>query len=358
MILIKNDKHKKLLWLTACVLAVALFLAMLIFLANYYYNLSQGIDSFRFNIKKITGSKSDIEKCDNCVRRSLDGRYVKPNMANSYPTAAIIDNHPQARPSFGLSQASLVYEVEVEGSITRYLAFFAETETIDKIGPIRSARPYFVDWAKELSAVFTHCGGSPETLVKIVKENLFDLNEFYQGAYFKRDEIIPAPHNIFISGEQLSNYLKNKNLNTGKFLPWIFKDDKPAELNLNSEISIGFKSPNFAVSWEYDIINNDYTRYLGNKVHQDSEQDIKAKNIIIQHTNSQVIDDDLRLKIKTIGSDKATICLDGQCREGKWQKAGPSERTRYYYQNEEEVEFNAGLTWIEIINRKGISVIY
>ncbi len=346
----KNKKNKKLLWQIVCVLTSALFLAVLFFSINYYYNLSQGKNGFSFNIKKVVNTEEGIDKCDGCVRRALDGRYVELNLANIYPIATVIDNHPQARPNFGLSNASLVYEAEVEGGITRYLAFFADTTNIEKIGPIRSARPYFIDWTKELSAVFTHCGGSPEALVKIVKENLFDLNEFYQGSYFKRDKNISAPHNIFIFKEKLSEYLENKNLINGKFISWIFKNDEPNELIPNPEISINFKSPGFVVLWKYDIINNNYTRYIDDELHQDSGQDIKAKNIILQYTESQVIDDKLRLKMRTLGSGEAIICLDGICQEGEWQKASSASRTRYYYKNGEETEFNAGLTWIEIIN--------
>jgi len=346
-------------WKRFCYITIASFFILLFLTAIYLFVypglLKKNSDGFYFS---QTPEENKNSFCANCVRQYLNGSYAAPEKENSYPVVAVIDNHPDARPAYGLSQADLVYEAEAEGGITRYLAVFAGGEEIKKIGPIRSARPYFVDWAKELSAVFTHCGGSPEALAKLAKENMFDLNEFYNGAYFWRAEDKTAPHNIFISSDKLNEYLKNKNLTAGKFLKWLFKDDSPSGSE-QKEIGIDFKSPDFVVKWKYDKIDNSYTRYLGGELQKDGDngQEIKAKNIIIQYQKTTVLDSDLRLKIDTVGLGKAVICLDGKCSEGVWKKSSPSGRTRYYYENEEEARFNGGKFWVEVV-RPDLQVAY
>jgi hypothetical protein len=346
---------KKFCYITIISFFILFFLAA-VSIINFYPNLFQKSGGGFYFLETPAQNKDNT--CVGCVRQFLNGSFVSPEKENIYPIAVMIDNHPDARPAYGLSQADIVYEAEAEGGITRYLAIFASGEKIEKIGPVRSARPYFVDWDKELSAVFIHCGGSPEALAKIVKENIFGLNEFYNGDYFWRVKDYLAPHNIFISSDNLNKYLESKKLTVGKFLKWNFKNDSPSGDEQN-DIDIAFKSPDFVVKWKYDKIKNEYTRYLGGELQKDegNEQEIKAKNIIIQYQKTEVLDKELRLKIDTLGSGKAVICLDGKCSLGECRKNNSSSRTRYYYENGEEAQFNGGKFWIETV-RPGLQVNY
>jgi hypothetical protein len=110
----------------------------------------------------------------------------------------MIDNSVFARPPSALSRAGLVYEAEVEGNATRLMAIFSSGKDLNEIGPVRSARPYFIEWAKEFGAPYVHCGGSPEALAILAKGGIIDINEFYGGAYFWRDET----HEIFLLAVQ------------------------------------------------------------------------------------------------------------------------------------------------------------
>jgi len=311
------------------------------------------------DILKRTIENKKNNSCTNCVRRSIDGIYIEQGRENLYPAAVVIENHVDARPSSGLANANLVFEAEAEGGITRFLAVFANGSNIDEIGPVRSARPYFIDWAREFSAVLVHCGGSPAALVKIVHDNIFSLNEFYQGDYFWRSKKNNAPHNIYISSENLEKYLESKGLEQGKFLSWKYKDDKPTEAGIDgANITINFKPPNYVVDWIYNMENNDFIRYQSGQRHKDIDgEEIRAKNIIIMTIDAEVIDDELRLKMDHIGEGKAVVCLDGQCTEGKWNKKTSSSRTRFYDENGEEFVFNAGTSWVEVV-RPDIEVEY
>ena len=337
--------RKKLHFWIAANIGLVLFIALL------------GLAAFRvINGKKIKPSLNlpisgaPVAEKGSEFRRVLDGEKVLSGMENPYPIAVMIDNNPDARPQAGLARANLVIEAEVEGGVTRYLAIFLSTNLPERIGPVRSARPYFVDWAHELSAVYTHCGGSPEALVKVTRENIIDLNEFYKGDYFWRDKIRKAPHNVYTSQQLVNSFLENKNLSEGKFFSWLYKDDAPKEARpADQEVYIGYRIKGSKVTWKYNPESNNYERYLGQNKHQDdSGESIRAKNIIIQTISAQEIDKELRLKMEVVGEGQAVICRDGVCETGKWQKKNPSARTRFYKADGSEFEFNAGVTWIEV----------
>jgi hypothetical protein len=298
----------------------------------------------------LTQENQSSPACDDCVRRRLDGVWVKEVEANLPPIAVMIDNHPSARPPKGLDKAGLVYEAEVEGNYTRYMAVFSAADGPEEIGPVRSARSYFLDWAAELGAVYSHCGGSPEALVRINQKGIPDLNEFYNGQYFWRDSKRSAPHNVTTSWTNLKKYLENKNIENGDFSVWRFKDDGKNKDATSSKIIIPFNHPDFRVEWHYNEQTNDYERYLGGSPEYTEDRvAIKAKNILIQTIPAKVVDEKLRLAMNPIGQGPATICLDGLCEVGEWKKNGFHERTIFYSNNGQEVELNAGQTWVEVV---------
>lgn len=287
----------------------------------------------------------------NLVPNRIDGMPVETGKENLIPIAIMMDNHTDARPIAGLEYAHLVYEAEAEGGITRYLAFFTLNKPIDKIGPIRSARPYFVDWAHELSAVYVHCGGSPEALVKIAQDNVIDLNEFYNENIFWRDENRVKSHDLFTSTEKLKKFLDKKNLEYGKYFAWKFENEKkidsyPKQLN----IEIKFRDENYQVSWKYDAKKNNYQRFLGSQAHiTEKGSQIYTKNLIIQYASAEEIDNELRLRMNHIGEGKAKICLNGSCQDGVWKKQNKTARTRYYNTTDNEIYFNPGTIWVEVV---------
>ena len=167
--------------------------------------------------------------------------------------AATIDNITVARPQSGISKASLVYEAPVEAGITRFLAIYPEGEDVERIGPVRSARPYFLDWAAEFDALFVHVGGSPEALEKLRAYDMRDLNEFFNGAYFWRDRSRSAPHNTYTSTEKLiaADRKRFADRKPPEVAGWRFKDDAPAEVGVVTQLAV-LLSP---VGWfHYEIL--------------------------------------------------------------------------------------------------------
>jgi len=356
---LKKDKTK--LWKTAMLSSIVLFLFASSAFSWHLLKKNPAPDMKKNyaaqNAEEGKGEQT-MEDCPDCVRRSLDGVMVEEKYSNLPPVAVMIDNHPSARPPKGLDKAGLVYEAEVEGNYTRYMAVFSAADGPEEIGPVRSARSYFLDWAAELGAVYGHCGGSPDALAKIIQKGVPDLNEFYNGQYFWRDNERSAPHNVTTSWGNLEKYLENKNIDSGDFSVWKFKDDEKPKIATTSKIDISFNHPDFKVEWHYDNRDNDYTRYVSGK--QQMTEDgtpIKAKNILIQTIPAKVVDDKLRLEMNPIGEGPAVICVDGTCKTGKWIKGGFRERTMFYLDNGQEAQLNAGQTWVEVV-RPEIEVIY
>jgi hypothetical protein len=287
-------------------------------------------------------------------RSALGGeKIILGKDATSTPLAAVmIDNFFDSRPAVGLSKAIFVWEAPVEAGITRFLAIFPLNKEVEKIGPVRSLRPYYIDWATEINAVIAHCGGSPEALKKAVNLGTRHLDEYYNGRTFWRTWTRPAPHNLLTSTENLKTTFEEKGYLPKDFGMWIFKDDAlRAERPAEQEITLDFNRPEHKVLWKYDPAKNDYTRWQNSAIHTDEAGDeIHAKNIAVQFTEIKILDSVGRREIKTTGQGDALVFLDGKKIEAVWKKPSREERTRFYRKDTGvEIEFNAGITWIEVM---------
>lgn len=343
------------------ILIASFFVLMVSALGLYYFvfvpdwgwlnNLSSSNEPV-VNIGEAPAAVETSEEvlCEGCERRWLDGVPVPAEEADVFPVAVMIDNDVLARPQAGLAKASLVYEAPVEGGMTRYLAIYPNNIKIDLIGPVRSARPYFVTLAADLQALYLHCGGSPEALDKIKKASLYDLNEFYNSQYFWRvnNGSREAPHNILTDSDNWQSYLEKQDLSVSKPETWSFKtEDVHAETS--PDISIYF-SANFRALWRYNVAGNNYQRFFNGLVARDENEEIYAKNIIIQYIESEITDEVGRLDINLQGGGESLFCADGECQATTWRKQS-SERTKYYFINGEEIKLNPGITWIELADQ-------
>ncbi len=342
----RKKKAKIFLYINMVIFGVTLVSLMFLF---YFIAHQKGITTKKSTQNLVIQSPKSMP--NNYITRKIDGVLVSPEKANNFLFAIMIDNHYDARPPSGLAQAHLVFEAEVEGGITRIMGIFSSDQNITEIGPVRSARPYFVDWARELSALYTHVGGSPDALVKIKQDKIFDINEFFNGKYFWRDHTRSRPHNVYTSIVNLDKYLNDKNADHNRFIPWTFKDDvDPINRPASSSLAINYRLQTHRVEWQYDRDNNNYQRYMAGEPHQDrSGNIITAKNIAVQVAEAFELDEKLRLEMNNIGNGKSLICMDGKCQTGTWQKKHPSDRTRFYAEDGREVKFNRGMTWVQVV---------
>lgn len=289
----------------------------------------------------------------------LDGASYDADKAKRHPLAVSVENHPDARPQSGLIKASVVYEAITEGGITRYLAIYGPQDATE-IGPIRSARLFFMDWLKEYDAFFAHAGGNEDALANIDKYQIKNLDD--AKGYFYRDskgKNVASEHTLFSSTEKLYEYAKSKGFDiaNSNFTPLIFKKDGPALEVGGKGVAIDFSgSPTYAVRWNYDPKTNSYLRFLAGTEHKDrtTGDQITAKNIVIQTVERTFQPTgsygSQNYVFKTIGEGKASVLRDGQVISATWKKDSLTSRTKFYDETNKEIQFNPGATWYEIIN--------
>jgi hypothetical protein len=148
------------------------------------------------------------------VPRRLDGVMVPAGQDMLPPRAIMVENHPDARPLSGVAKANVVIEAPVEGGITRFLLLFDATTTVQEVGPVRSARPYYVDWADAWHAAYFHVGGSPDALQQIRQRgaSFANIDEMVLGRFFWRSLDRSAPHNAYTSKDLMDHATIEKRL--------------------------------------------------------------------------------------------------------------------------------------------------
>ncbi|MFA6197668.1 MAG: DUF3048 domain-containing protein [Patescibacteria group bacterium] len=297
-------------------------------------------------------SKKD-NKNTNATRllpRIIDGVPVIDAKENILPVAIMVENQVSSRPQAGLDKSNLVYEALAEGGITRFMAIYASGDEIEKIGPVRSARAYYLDWARELDSVYAHVGGSPEALRLIPQYDIRDLNQFYNSQYFWRAKERPAPHNLYTSSKLMGFAVRDKDYpNTGNYTGWSFAGEDSAISNTLKTLTIDFSTINYQVEYKYAPATNDYARYQSGQPHVvETGETIKAKNIIVQFTKTRLVEEG-RLSMETIGEGVARIYRNGEEIVGTWKKDSREDRTNYYDASGQTVVFTPGTTWVEIV---------
>jgi len=338
------------------------FLSALIFLTALCLVGWFGYNYFADSIKKLNITTTGInEIAENCnYQRVLDGVCVK-TLAEVNPgvVGVMIENHTEARPQAGLNEARVVYEIPAEGNITRFLALYLTNQKVVKIGPVRSARAYYLDYLGEYGTpLYMHVGGSPEALELIKARGINDLNEFYNGVYYRRAENRSAPHNVYTSSELWNKVIVSQetdNVVQDNWTGWKFNTStSQIENNLVSKIKIDFNLKNYNVEWQFNSSTKKLERYVGGNPQLDEQNRIVlADNVAVIATSMRVIDEIGRLQIKTLGSGKAIVYKSGQIITGTWQKDSLNSRTRFYDDHNQEIIFNPGKVWVEIVGDIG-----
>lgn len=315
------------------------------------------------------------------VRRAIDGVFVPEGQENPPLAGVMVENMEEAQPISGIDKAALVFEAVTEANITRFLAYFILDGEIE-IGPVRSARPYFLDWAAEFDTLFAHVGSSPAAynlLRKSGVDGVQDLDQWYNSQYFFRKAGRPKPHHLYITKELLSKAYeavltpshspsergRNETISSpfeGEvrrgLSSWQFKNDASPDLRGDvREITIGYVTP-YEVTWLYDKSLNVYKRVQWSGVHTTADgQEIVAKNIAVAFQDMQILDEVGRKAFTTLGQGKGLVFQDGRVVVGTWKKLAVHERLRFYDSQGNEVEFNGGTTWVEIVP-KGYKAAY
>lgn len=294
----------------------------------------------------------------------LDGVMVTDQVAaNRHPLAITVENDPAARPQSGLDKASIIYETVYDpAATTRFLAIYGENEA-EKVGPVRSARTFFVDWAHGFDAYLAHWGGNIDALDQIRKEKIYDLDEFAYASLYWREGNKSSEHTGYTSTLKLREQAsKNKYPTANNFSVYKFKDD-PTTLPESQKITVDFSSAQYKVDFDYDKSTNSYKRSLAGSAHSDAitKNQLNPKNIAImtvarKQTTTRI--NESGYTMTTVGTGKALIFIDGKEIVGTWKKNSASEREIFYDEAGNEVVFNRGQLWICVVaDTKTITVL-
>ena len=272
------------------------------------------------------------------------------------PIAVMIDNHNQAWPQAGLNKAYMVYEIVVEGGETRLMALFKGV-TVDKIGPVRSSRHYFLDYAMENDAIYAHYGWSPQAESDIKQYNINNLNGITEStSTFWRVKDKAAPHNAVTSTDALLKAAKAKNYKTTStkksVLNYVSDDVKLEEGQDAKSITIPHSNLQ-TVKYVYDEENRVYKRYARNKAQTDWDtgNSITTKNIIVTFCNNYTLNDSEnkgRQGLENIGTFDGYYVTNGKAIKIKCIKESRNAQTKYQDLQGNEIEVNDGNTWVNI----------
>lgn len=359
---------------------------------------------------KIVGPFDSGTEGSNSVQNNAPKQYTSPlngmyftneeadKFKNIKPIAVMVNNHPDARPSAGISSADVVYEAVAEGGVTRLMPIFW-SRLPEKVSSLRSARYYFAELAAGYKAEYFHWGAAhvppcqklPQTdptycgpiggkletnpevdaydrIVKLGLANLDGGNYACDGSEcaFGRDPNkvgkVATEHTALVR-PALALDLAKKIRPEEKwhtYIPvqeWKFKEDAPlqerGDIGQTSPIEYNYwDMPSFQVKWVYDKNTNEYTRYQGGVKQTDelNGQDVKAKTVIIRFTEEQSAGDrKSHLMYKLVGTGDILVFQDGKVVKGKWSNSNVEDRDIYTDLEGNQLELNRGQIWVQIV---------
>lgn len=281
----------------------------------------------------------------------LTGLPIEKEELSLRPIAVMIDNFATARPQSGLMNAEIVYEMPAEGAITRYMAIYHHLDT-EKIGPVRSARSYFIDKAMEYNAVYLHCGGSPEALNDIQTLKIDSLNELNGEKNYWRARDRKAPHNLYTSTKLTREVMQAKKLENEK---WSIDMNISSEfVNLDGKVTDDFiidYKQNYKVGYQYDKEKKIFYRTINGTRLKDKETgtEISTVNIIVEKVSAQVVDKAGRLDLADVGKGDGYFLTGGKLIEIRWSKESREAKTIYRDLKGNTIQLNKGNTWIQVV---------
>lgn len=296
-----------------------------------FISVGCSFNSKNSDIYPLTGLKSDKEK-------------------NNRPISVMVNNHPDARPQTGLSEADIVFEILAEGNITRFLAIF-QSEQPKVVGPVRSAREYYFELAKGYDALYVYHGSAKKVEKKLQASGVDSINGAFHDddkKLFKREDFRVAPHNSYVlldavydQAEKVGYKLESKQ----KPLAFL-KEDQDVEGKSANEIKIDYASS--LVEYTYDATNETYLRYNDNEqtVELTDEKPIEIDNILIVKMDHETIDKEGRRAIDIESGGDAYLFQKGQVQFVEWEN---SDGRIIPVNSGEEIGLVKGKTWINVV---------
>jgi hypothetical protein len=276
--------------------------------------------------------------------------FYDSELATRKPIAVMLDDHWAARPQSGLSQADIVYQALAEGGIPRYMAIF-QTQDPPLIGPIRSARTYFVAWAEEWKAMYVHVWGSPDAMDRLATDhkvhvwNADGLRYLTNTPYMWRVDWRVAPHNAYTDGAQLRALLRKLGgTDPSPKTPWTFGDPVPDWMRpVGGTITVPYYYNE--IQYQYDHATNTYLRWetsdvikhkLAPEIDPNNGRQVAPSVVVVMYMNTYLMAGHAnlkkgRLELAYVGKGKALVFQNGTLISARWNKSREYSPTTITY---------------------------
>ncbi len=299
-------------------------------------------------------SQSAVIKKPETVPSLLTGLPVKPEVNKKQVTAIMIENSPDARPQSGLRDAGLVYEAVAEGGITRFLVLFQDTDS-DYIGPVRSVRPYYLDWLVPFDGAVAHVGGSPTALKQIRDQNIKDLDQFSNSQAYQRVTNRYAPHNVYTSTKNLNKVESQKGYKKSQYIGFAHlpKEQKATKVTAKN-ITMNLSGPLFNVGYKYDSVSNTYKRSEGGQPHIDEKTKKQLSPKVVVALVMNRTQDGVYSVYRTTGEGSAFIFQGGTVIKGKWTKKDRKKQFSFVDANNKVIKLSPGKAWVTVVENGAV----
>ncbi len=304
-----------------------------------------------------THKKATIKKvAPPVIYSTLTGLPVADASVNQRTvTGVMIENSLDARPQSGLGDAGVVFEAVAEGGVTRFLALFQDTAPAN-VGPIRSARPYYVSWDMGFDAAYAHVGGSTDGLADIASWGTHDMNQFYNSKYYHRTSDRAAPHNVYTSIATLNQLEAAKGFTSTYTGFTRATKEAPAAAPIAASIDFHLSGYTYDPHYDYVAATNSYNRSEAGQPHVDANtgKQISPKVVIaiVVPLARGALDSTgaYYSNYTTIGSGQAYIFQNGTLTTGTWAKASNAAQITFTDANGQAIPLNPGQTWISAVS--------
>jgi hypothetical protein len=290
------------------------------------------------------------------VPSTLSGLPVDPTVNKRPVTGVMIENSTDARPQSGLGQSMVVFEAVAEGGVTRFLALYQDTSP-DNVGPIRSARPYYIQWALGFDAGYAHVGGSPDGLADIKAWGVRDLDQFANAGSYHRVSTRAAPHNVYTSIATLNQLETAKGYTTSTFTGFVRKaKEAPAKTPTAKSIDLTLSGPVYNVHYDYNPTINTYNRNVGGAPQIDANTGIQINPkvviaMVIPESNGALDSSGaFYSNYAVIGSGPVYVFQDGTVTTGSWTKSSNTSQITFTDAAGKPIKLNPGQTWLTAVS--------
>lgn len=308
------------------------------------------------------------------IQSYLTGEWKDKEVANRRPIAVMIPNNSPAMPQHGISRASIIYEAPVEGRITRLMAVFEDFDDLDRIGPVRSSRDYFVYVAMGYEAIYCNWGlARPYVEELINRDTVQNISAGVAGIHNPADKAFDRVSRpgyadefrgyLFIDGmlKEAERLGYDWEYDDAYVPPFTFVADgsKAQENYKDNEDALtiypggtegnkggyGAYNPHF----EYNEQEGLYYRFQNGEKQIDEidNSQLAVANVVFQYCHGEVRDDHDYLAFGVHGEGDAIVFTGGKVIKGTWKRYdGDSTPAKFYDENDEEILFNQGKTWV------------